>query len=146
MGKFEQLTGVRKVPVTLTSIGIDLLLKSWRERPAPLDAMRVLGKELVKERQWDAHNKRYVTKQVAVTLETVHWHLDFVTSCYHGGRNEQFWFGPCFEDAWTDYDLSSAYPTAMSMIGLPNWDEIYEFLTRLSKNKITIERDQRCLS
>jgi hypothetical protein len=126
MNKYEELTGTRKVPVTLTSIGIDLLLKSWRDRPTPLDAMAVLGKELVKERKWDDLKKRYVTKQIAVPLETVHWHLDFVTSCYHGGRNEQFWFGPCFEDVWTDYDLSSAYPTAMSMIGLPNWDEIYE--------------------
>jgi hypothetical protein len=126
MTKFEELTGVRKVPVTLTSIGIELLLKGWQDRKVPLDPMRVLGKELVKESHWDDRLSRKITKQVAVPLETVFWHLDFVTSTYHGGRNEQFWFGPCFEDDWTDYDLSSAYPTAMAMIGLPDWDAIEE--------------------
>ena len=51
----------------------------------------------------------------------VFWHLPFATECFHGGRNEQLWFGPAFEDDWTDYDLTSAYPTAMALIGMPDW-------------------------
>lgn len=43
------------------------------------------------------------------------------TEAYHGGRNEQMWFGPSFVDDWSDFDLHSAYPTAMAMIGMPNW-------------------------
>ena len=33
-------------------------------------------------------------------------------------------FGPGRESGWTDFDLSSAYPTAMSLIGKPRWREI----------------------
>ncbi len=82
------------------------------------------AKRVVKESHYDKIKGRFVPKEREVDIAQVSWHLDFVTECYHGGRNEQFWFGPCYEDAWTDYDLSSAYPTAMSLIGLPNWREI----------------------
>ena len=54
----------------------------------------------------------------------MHWNIDFVTESYHGGRNEQFWFGPSFEALWNDYDLSSAYPSAMALIGMPDWDNV----------------------
>ena len=54
-------------------------------------------------------------------LKELFWHEDFFTECYHGGRNEQFWFGPAFEAQWFDYDLSSAYPSAMALIGRPDW-------------------------
>lgn len=123
--QYEEVTGSKKVPVTLTSIGIELLMKTWKEK-LKLDPLRLLGKEKVKERYFDKKRGYYVTKEVIVDMEQVSWHVDFVTECYHGGRNEQFWFGPGFEDDWTDFDLSSAYPTAMSLIGMPSWTEIRE--------------------
>jgi hypothetical protein len=49
-----------------------------------------------------------------------------ISECYHGGRNEQFWFGPAFDDTWIDYDLAGAYPTSMAAIGTPLWDEIHQ--------------------
>jgi len=125
MEQFEQVTGSKKVPVTLTSIGIELLLKTWREK-LKLNPLDVMGKEEVERREFDKRRGYYVARKERVDIEQVRWRLDFVTECYHGGRNEQFWFGPAFEDEWTDFDLSSAYPTAMSLIGLPRWKEIYE--------------------
>lgn len=70
--------------------------------------------------------------------------MPLATECYHGGRNEQFWFGPCFEDDWTDYDLSSAYPTAMALIGRPEWDRAFvtskpEDFTYLSLGMANVE-------
>lgn len=124
IAQFESVTGLKKVPVTLTSIGIELLLKTWREK-LKLEPLDVLGKEKVVQRVFNKKLNRYVVRDVEVDIEQISWHLPLVTECYHGGRNEQFWFGPGFEDAWTDFDLSSAYPTAMSLIGLPLWREAH---------------------
>ena len=62
-------------------------------------------------------------KKKVIYQKKIHWSLDFLTECYHGGRNEQFWFGPGFDSIWYDYDLSSAYPSAMALIGRPHWDK-----------------------
>lgn len=123
--QYELTTGKRKVPVTLTSIGVDLLLKSWHE-DLQLDYLDVLGKEIVKERIFDKRRNYYVVKKVEVNVEELNNRLAMLTECYHGGRNEQYWFGPGFEDDWIDLDLSSAYPTAMSLIGMPDWKAMRE--------------------
>ncbi len=116
MKQTEQATGSRKIPVTLTSIGVDLLLKSWKDK-LNIDRLSVLGLEKSTTDKWDQRLGHYRKVFEEVPLEECAWHLDFVTETYHGGRNEQFWFGPAYEVDWTDYDLSSAYPTAMSLIG-----------------------------
>jgi hypothetical protein len=123
--QYRAVTGKMKVPVTLTSIGVDLLLKSWREK-LEIDPLELLGKERVTERFFDKKRGHYRKVTREVDLVEVNLYNPFGIEAYHGGRNEQFWFGPCFEDQWTDYDLSSAYPTAMSMIGKPKWKEIRE--------------------
>ena len=120
--RYEELTGNHSIPPTLTSIGVDLLLKSWiDEGRSPL---AILGKEEHTESVFDKRKQYFRQLTKAVDKEQVFWHSAFVTETYHGGRNEQFWFGPGFEDNWTDYDLSAAYPTAMSLIGMPDWDDI----------------------
>jgi hypothetical protein len=121
--QYRGVTGKMKVPVTLTSIGVDLLLKSWREK-LEIDPLEILGKEKVTERFFDKKRNYYRKVTREIDLVEVNLYNPFGIESYHGGRNEQFWFGPCFEDQWTDYDLSSAYPTAMSMIGKPKWKEI----------------------
>ena len=115
---YKNVMGSTKVPMTLTSIGVDLLRKIWGETA---DQNEILGKEEVAEKQWDKKLGFFITQKRTVDLEEKHWHNDFVTASYHGGRNEQFWFGPAFVDKWTDYDLAGAYPTAMSLIGAPVW-------------------------
>jgi hypothetical protein len=128
--EFHRATGKWKVPVTLTSIGIELLLKSWKE-DLNLEKEDILGQEIVVERTFNKKVGWFIKKAKTAPLAEVHWFKDFVTETYHGGRNEQFWFGPGFEDDWTDFDLSGAYPTAMALIGKPKWDQI--FVTRNKK-------------
>lgn len=118
---FEK-TGKFKLPVTLTSIGVDLIQKHWLSQG--LDPLEIVGKENVTEKYWSNKSSRYVTKTEAKTVQKLFWSEDFFTECYHGGRNEQFWFGPAPKGVWYDYDLTSAYPTAMALIGEPDWDTI----------------------
>ncbi len=122
--QYHAITGKKKIPITLTSIGIDQLLLAWDEMGFDADA--TLGKEIVKRSYFDAKKGYYITKKESVNLKEVDREVSFVNECYHGGRNEQFWFGPGFEDQWSDFDLSSAYPTAMSLIGLPDWHGIHD--------------------
>ena len=119
MEEYQSVTGEVKVPITLTGIGIDLLELKWKE--AGINRLAALGKESVVEAYYNKSKQRLVKKMVEVDLREVRHNVLFVTDCYHGGRNEQFWFGPGFEDDWSDFDLSSAYPTAMSLIGMPDW-------------------------
>jgi hypothetical protein len=118
---YQERTDKFRMPVTLTSIGVDLIRQFWKgEGVNPLE---IVGKEEIKEKYWSNRFGRYQTKKKVVYLKKIHWSLDFFTECYHGGRNEQFWFGPAFESVWYDYDLSSAYPSAMALIGRPDWDK-----------------------
>lgn len=118
------LLGKPKLPATLTSIGVDLLWKAW-QRSGKSYPLEVLGKEEVFERQFNKRLGYFEIKQRVVDLREVAWHVPLATETYHGGRNEQFWFGPAFEDDWTDYDLSSAYPTAMGLIRKPDWKKAF---------------------
>jgi len=122
--KHNELTGRTKVPATLTGIGVQLLLNTWNQRGENA-YLNILGKEIVTERVFKKRLGYYIKEQRTVLLEEVHWFQAFAIECYHGGRGEQFWFGPSYEAEWVDYDLSSAYPTAMSLIGYPRWREVY---------------------
>jgi hypothetical protein len=121
----KSLTGSPRgvLPITLTSIGVELLDKTWKDT-LDSDRLQLVGKEAHKETRFDKKRGFYRPHNLEVDLEQVHWHIAFITECYHGGRNEQFWFGPGKEDDWFDYDLSSAYPTAMSLIGKPDWKNV----------------------
>ncbi len=121
LAQCRTLLNSSKIPATLTSIGVDLLWKAW-EVEMNVDPLTLLGKELVVQRTYSKRLGYFVTSKVPVDLRQVTWHTPLATECYHGGRNEQFWFGPAFEDDWTDYDLSSAYPTAMALIATPDWE------------------------
>jgi len=118
---YQERTGKFRMPVTLTSIGVDLIRQFWKDQG--VNPLEIVGKEEIKEEYWSKRFGRYQTKKKVVYRKKIHWSLDFFTECYHGGRNEQFWFGPAFDSVWYDYDLSSAYPSAMALIGRPDWDK-----------------------
>jgi DNA polymerase type B, organellar and viral len=110
-------------PATLSSIAVNMLLSEWENSSANINEM--VGKEVVKDKVFNKKYWQYKTKKSTVYLEQTSWFVDFTTECYHGGRNEQMWFGASREDSWTDYDLTSAYPTAMATIHLPDWQAIW---------------------
>lgn len=118
---YQERTDKFRMPVTLTAIGVDLIRQFWDDQG--VSPLEIVGKEEVKVKYWSKRHGKYRTKKKIVYLKKIHWSLDFFTECYHGGRNEQFWFGPGSDGVWYDYDLSSAYPSAMALIGRPDWDK-----------------------
>ena len=122
---YEKLMGTRRIPSALSNIGVKLLLDDWAKRDIPIDPFHAVGKQQFTETVWKRERQQYITKKIDVYYEEISWFIDFVTETYHGGRNEQFWFGPSYIADWSDYDLTGAYPTAMAMIGQPLWEQIY---------------------
>jgi len=120
-------TGNYILPKTLTSIAVTKLINMWKEEDWVKDKKHpereILG---VIEKRYEVYNEktqRSIKKKYYPYVDNVEFQKDFVTSTYHGGRNEQFIFGITWKDEWSDWDLTSAYPTAMSMIGEANWKE-----------------------
>jgi hypothetical protein len=50
-------------------------------------------------------------------------HMSYYIGNYKGGRNESFMYGSENKTSWKDYDLTSAYTTAMSDLNLPAYHE-----------------------
>ena len=122
---YQEATGATFVPSLLSSIGMKLLQDEWRSREPAVDPVSIVGREKHQEVVWNDKTAQFNTRSSRPYVEEIHWYADFATECYHGGRNEQLWFGPTFEDMWSDYDLTSAYPTAMATIGRPDWENVY---------------------
>ncbi|MBB5745216.1 DNA polymerase [Brevundimonas variabilis] len=135
-----------QVPLTLSGIGVKRLQRMWKADPQ-IDPLQVLGVEEVKEKVFDDRTGRVYDRVTVVDRERVHLRRSLAIEAYHGGRNEQYWFGPGpiegqpvqwfsppsaqptpqalrLPMVWNDFDLSSAYPTAMSLIGYPDWDNM----------------------
>ena len=121
---YKEVQGTKSFPATLSSIGVDLLIKKLTTSTPPL-FNQLLGLEGHKSKQYSKRLGYYIRSNTSVQMVEVDRYVKEATECYHGGRNEQFWFGPCFEDAWTDYDLQNAYPTAMALIGIPLWSLMF---------------------
>jgi hypothetical protein len=110
------------MPATLTSMAVSKLKLMWKDKG--WEAIDIVGKEKKEDKVFNSSQKRTEKFTKTVYKDKVYWHVDFATESYHGGRNEQFWFGACWEDDWVDWDLQSAYASTMAMIGKPDWDSI----------------------
>lgn len=138
--------GTSKVPLTLSGIGVKRLQLMWARHKA-IEPLQVLGLEEVQGRTFDDRTGRVYKMKSVVDREFVHLRRLLAIEAYHGGRGEQFWFGPGPDQprplawlqqgqtyplasipsppmVWNDFDLSNAYPTAMSLIGYPDWDNM----------------------
>lgn len=114
--------GAFALPTTLSSKGLKLLQKFWSDNK--VDGLAIVGKEEVEELIWSQSANRTIKRKTRVNLPFLSWNEQFLTEAYHGGRGEQFWFGPAPEGIWYDYDLASAYPSAMTLIGTPDWTKV----------------------
>jgi DNA polymerase type B, organellar and viral len=112
----------RYIPTTLTGLGVVFLKQLWKDNG--FDEFKILGKEKVTQTFQDRSTGKLRKRSVRVSNTQRHLYAPLATECYHGGRNEQYFFGAGVVGTWTDYDLPNAYPTGMSQLGTPKWNEL----------------------
>lgn len=122
------LTGKLEIPHTIGGMAQKFCINMWEH--TEVDQNTVLGREIYYKR--GRNGRRAHVKSID--------HVDkfdyLAKQAYHGGRNEAFWFGPTLETDLIDIDLVSAYPMAMSTIGMPQWEES-EPITNLDQFRST---------
>lgn len=87
-----------------------------------VDWKELLGLEVIKETVTVRGVKRTRTRTVPKAI--VDLHEKFGVECFHGGRNETYQYGASEISHWSDFDLVSAYPTALSTLGMPEWEKL----------------------
>ncbi|MCB1064715.1 MAG: hypothetical protein KDN20_17575 [Verrucomicrobiae bacterium] len=118
----RDLTGRVEIPATLGSLCWAFTLKWWEDNG--IDRLAVLGKERIEDERFEECSAMMKKEKREVLLANIHQHETLAIECYHGGRNEAFYFGPTYRDNWIDVDLIGAYPTALASLGMPKWNEL----------------------
>jgi hypothetical protein len=133
---------LRTLPVTLGSLAVKYLEKRWEIEG--IDPGAVNGYKMVQARRFNQNtSKGYLTKPDRRYRAKHEIHEKLAEKCFHGGRNECFWYGPTTEmipdlyapvvDDWDgerwigeilfrEFDLAAAYATALASLRVPDYD------------------------
>ena len=120
----EANMGLEKAPVTLGGLAVRHVKALWKQEGITED--EVLGSTEEWQLVWNKKAGRKIPRKKTVHLPAVSENEAFASECYHGGRNEAYYFGFTPVDQWTDYDLVHAYATAMVGIGMPDYARLRE--------------------
>jgi hypothetical protein len=82
-----------------------------------------------------------VTPKGLSSSSTIGLKIPFYIANYKGGRNESFMYGCDSNTLWYDYDLISAYTTALSLIGDPD----YKNCKTITLEKLTSFSDEEII-
>lgn len=117
MERFNMSIKQLGVPLTLSSKGRNYVFDSWRTNFKQFFPYQISGKCLT------GNVDEVQTPKGLFETREVGLHMSYFIGNYKGGRNESFMYG-CDDDTdWFDYDLSSAYTTAMTHLPLPDYQQ-----------------------
>jgi len=132
MEDFNFSIGSIGIPLTLSTLSRNYILNKWR-----LEGYN--GYQITPEFLLGDVLKGQTPKGLNY-LKTTGQKMSLYISNYKGGRNESFMYGIDNQINWFDYDLISAYTTAMAMLGDPDYSKgkiISKIdLSRMSKEDI----------
>jgi hypothetical protein len=133
----------RRPPITLGSLAVKYLEKRWELEG--IDPGAVNGYRLVKGLKFNRNTgKGYLTTKDRRYRPRYSLHEELAKRCFHGGRNECFWYGPTsemspalyapFVERWEgeewhgpilfrEFDLAAAYATALASLRIPDYDK-----------------------
>ena len=100
-----------RLPVTLASLAVKLFQASCKENNINLHAF--LGMKETKRKAYNPNTGRYRTKKALQPDDSMSILEQMAIRCYYGGRNEAFVCGYTPKGDYYDFDLPSAYTTAM---------------------------------
>lgn len=107
----ESVAGRQTLPATASGLAVKIFLKTLHD--AGTDFKSAFGTRVIAETYWNKNSGNVVTRKNEVPNEMRSIIEPFVTSCYNGGRNECYAFGPTVIGVWNDFDLAGAYTTGL---------------------------------
>ncbi|MEO5375355.1 MAG: hypothetical protein H7840_13950 [Alphaproteobacteria bacterium] len=121
--------GIKGVPVTLGGCAVAMFRGMLAELKGPdgepLDFDRLFGLSKRKARSYSPKTGRFRTVRVVEQTIARKTFEPLLAEGYHGGRTETFETGPSPVGEYSDLDLKSAYPTAMVMIRVLDYDAAF---------------------
>jgi hypothetical protein len=103
------------IPLTLTAVSTAYILNEWGR--LEYNGYQINPKILLGD------VGKVASPAGLQALGDVGLYLSYFTASYRGGRNESFMFGEA-KGTWYDYDLTSAYTTAMCVLGDPEYPRL----------------------
>src|SRR6202012_2111422 len=111
------ITGLGNVPTTLSALARRFVFKHWEIKGIDLNNFIYFGNYKISD------FKSIYTPKGLQSTGNIGLFLPLFLGGFRGGRNESYAYGINHEDKWFDYDLTSAYTTAMSHLGIPNFNK-----------------------
>ncbi len=132
------------VPVTLGALTVQYVLNLWKLHGVDVGAVN--GFEVIETTRFNPKTGKFLTKKERIPKHRYLVHERLVKFCFLGGRNECFWYGPTSDMdptrwpeelerydlesrravmvpmAYREYDLQSAYATALASLGIPDYE------------------------
>jgi hypothetical protein len=109
------------VPITLSSLGRKYVLDKWSN--LEYQKMFKSGGYQPSKAILIGQSESVQTPKGLKEMGNIGIYLSYYIANYKGGRNESFMYGVDTNTVWYDYDLISAYTTAMADLGLPSYSE-----------------------
>lgn len=107
----EKQTGSSSLPVTASGLAVKMFTKQLQKNGVDFNtAFGVKDKTITR---WNDKKGKIVTLDITTATEMRSFIEPFVASCYSGGRNECYAFGPSTIGVWNDFDLAGAYTTGL---------------------------------
>ncbi|MDD2933762.1 MAG: DNA polymerase [Methylotenera sp.] len=107
----EKHTGRRSLPATASGLGVRIF-KSQLD-VSGTDFNKAFGVGETSSTSWNNAKGNVITYKVKAPSDMRAIIEPFVASCYSGGRNECYAFGPTLLGVWNDFDLAGAYTTGL---------------------------------
>ncbi|MDP2025608.1 DNA polymerase [Sulfuriferula sp.] len=107
----KEVTGKWSLPATASSLAVTIFMNQLKESGVNFNA--AFGVEETSSTCWSATTSSVVTRKDKSPIPMRSMLEPFAASCYSGGRNECYVFGPTDVGVYNDYDLAGAYTTGM---------------------------------
>ena len=107
----EKETEKRSLPATASSLAVSIFKKKLKE--SQVDFNVAFGVTEGSRTYWNSTREKVLTKTDKSPSPMRAINEPFIASCYSGGRNECYAFGPTTIGVYNDFDLAGAYTTGM---------------------------------
>lgn len=119
----KKQTGSNSLPATASSLAVRIFNKQLAD--AQIDFNAAFGVTDQRSTYWNSTKKSVVTKTEKMLSPMRAAIESFIASCYSGGRNECYAFGPTLIGLFNDFDLAGAYTTGMVDLRYIDYDNFW---------------------